>query len=197
MPASAARRADDRCRRCRTGCRRSRRRRGWHSARYCGPQSFWPSAARSERRWPSRSALLPCRRWRSPSTRSRLARICWIWLLSGPHCGGWPLNSEKKPRPSQPMRRACASGGRARPAGGGGVLVALDLVGARRIDVAAVERGELAFEPHADRVALRGGAGIGRLRLRRIGAAASTRTARAACAQAQPAQQSSRSLSQS
>ena len=28
--------------------------------------------------------------------------ICWIWVLIGPHCADWPLNSEKNPELSQP-----------------------------------------------------------------------------------------------
>src|SRR6185369_13845306 len=77
---------------------------------YCGPQLFCANARITERRWFSRS-LPPRPPLRSRSRLvvicSRLARICWIWLFTGPHCADCPLNSEKKPELSQPIRLAC------------------------------------------------------------------------------------------
>ena len=78
---------------------------------YCGPQLFCASASSTERRWLSRSELPnepPRSRSRLVVIWSRLARICWIWVLVGPHCAEGPVNSEKKPELSQPWRFACA-----------------------------------------------------------------------------------------
>ena len=129
---------------------------------YCGPQLFCASAISTERRWFSRSAppMPPLRsRSRLVVIWSRLPRICWIWLLTGPHCADWPLNSEKKPELSQPMRLACS--GDAVEFGlllGGGFLIAADLLvlGGIAAAGAAVDGRELPFEPDADRIGLRG-----------------------------------------
>ena len=106
---------------------------------YCGPQLFCASAVSTERRWLSRSAppIPPLRRRsRLVVIWSRLPRICWIWLLTGPHCADWPLNSEKKPELSQPMRLACSVTRSSSPCClVGGVLIAADLLVLGRIAV--------------------------------------------------------------
>ena len=92
--------------------------------------------------------------------RSRLARICWILLLSGPHCAGWPLNRTKKLFFSQPAR--CASRLLAVDLGllvGGGLLELAKLLGAGRIVAAAVEGLELGLQPRAVGILLRCGCG--------------------------------------
>ena len=57
----------------------------------------------------ARAPASPRSRSMSAWMRSRLSRICWILLLSGPHCADWPLNSTKKLFFSQPARCAAAS----------------------------------------------------------------------------------------
>ena len=121
--------------------------------RYCGPQPLSPSAISSDWRCAARSVVPPlsCSSWfcmRSSALR------CWsICRLSPPHCGGGLLKIEKKPELSQPMRRDL----RDQPVDFELLAVdrffgAADLIGARRIVVAAVERGELGFQPLAGRI---------------------------------------------
>jgi hypothetical protein len=103
------------------------------------------------RRCPSRSPLLPLQPLDLGQERSRFARICWIWLLSGPHCGDWPLNSAKEAAAlaTQALRLLAETvelGLLLRRR----VLVALDLVRLGGIDRRRRGRGgELAFEPQA------------------------------------------------
>src|ERR1700756_2735396 len=78
---------------------------------YCGPQLFCASAIKTDRRWLSRSAPPKppplCRRCKLLVIWSRLERICWMRVLTGPHWDDWPLNSEKNPELSQPIFLAC------------------------------------------------------------------------------------------
>ena len=89
---------------------------------------------------------------------SRLPRICWIWLLTGPHCADWPLNSEKKPELSQPIRLACivtrSSSACCLVAA---FLIAADLffLGGIAAAGAAVDGRQLSLKPDADRIGLR------------------------------------------
>ena len=135
---------------------------------YCGPQLFCASAVSTERRWFSRSAppMPPLRRRsRLVVIWSRLPRICWIWLLTGPHCADWPLNSEKKPELSQPMRLACSvTRSSSACCLAGRFLIAADLLVLGRVAAAgaAVDGRQLSFKPDADRIALRARAGGGR-----------------------------------
>ena len=84
--------------------------------------------------------------------RSRLSRSCWIWALSGWHSGAWPVKSEKNP-----SLAAALSGPRQQAIEidlllAGQIFIALDLFGPRRVAAAPIERGHMAFEPHADRI---------------------------------------------
>ena len=84
---------------------------------------------------------------------SRLPRICWILLLTGPHCADWPLNSEKNRTVA-----ALALGLRGDAVElalllGRCFLVAADLLGFGRIAAAAaVDGGELRFQPLTHRI---------------------------------------------
>ena len=109
------------------------------------------------RRWPSRSgAGSPRRRSMSAWMRSRLSRICWIFLLSGPHCACCPLNRTRKLFFSQPARWAAASWRSISVCWLAAALLELaKLIGAAGIVVAAVEGLELGFESGAERILLR------------------------------------------
>src|SRR5664280_948061 len=96
--------------------------------RYCAPQPLSPSAISSDCRCAARSVVPPlsCSNWFC--RRSSVLR-CWsICRFKPPHCCGGLLKIEKNPELSQPMRRA------------------------RRVAVAAIERGELGLQPLAGRV---------------------------------------------
>ena len=87
---------------------------------------------------------------------SRLSRICWILLLSGPHCAGWPLNRTKKLLllAARALRRRLLAVDLGLLVGGG-LLELAKLIGAGGVVAAAVERLELAFEPGAEGILLR------------------------------------------
>ncbi len=121
------------------------------------------------RRWPSRSALLPC----------RLLQVGQHLVEVGAHLLDLVVDRAALLRLAAEQREQAAALAaiaprlRREPVDLGllaprGVFVSLDLLGARGIDVAAIEPGKLALEPHAGRIALHAaGARIGLLRVGR------------------------------
>ena len=97
-----------------------------------------------------------CSRSRSDWMRSRLSRICWILLLSGPHCCGLAAEQHEEAvfLAAGALRHRLLAIDLGLLAGRGFLELA-ELFGAGGVAAAAVERLELGFEPGAVRILLR------------------------------------------